>query len=103
MPTAADRSTTAPMSRQRELMEQEIARLQELRDSLDEDWARVRWFVLGFPVAVVLGFVLGPVWFWLTALGTAAFLATSAYLIRVRRNEYEVEIATVRRDLEKVD
>ncbi len=92
-----------PMSRQHELMEQEIERLQKLRDSLDDDWSRVRWFALGFLAAVVLGFALGAVWFWLTALGTAAFLATSAYLIRVRRNEYDVEIATVRRDLARMD
>ncbi len=91
------------MSRQRELMEQEITRLQELRDSLSEDWAKARWFALGFPVAIVLGFALGPLWFWLTTLGTAAFLGTSAYLIRVRRNEYDSEIATMRRDLSRVD
>ena len=91
------------MGRQRELMEAEILRLEELRDSLDGEWTKVRWFLLGFPAAIPVGFLFGLVWFWLTLLGTASFLATAAYLLRVRRNEYDVEIATVRRDLKKVD
>ena len=80
----------------------EIVRLEELRGSLDAEWPRVRWFALGFPLGIGLGVALGALWFWGIVLMTAAFLATSAYLIRVRRNEYTSEIAAVRRDLKHV-
>ncbi|MEM9068171.1 MAG: hypothetical protein AAGE52_06675 [Myxococcota bacterium] len=83
-------------------MEAEIVRLEELRASLGTDERRVRWFLLGIPASIVLGFAVGALWFWLTFLLTLSFLATAAYLLRVRRNEYTDEIATVRRDMKKL-
>lgn len=87
---------------QRELLEAEIIRLQDLRDSLDQEWPRVRWFALGVPVSAVLGFMFGVLWFWLGAVTTISFLATAAYLIRVRRKEYDNDLRLVRADLRRI-
>ena len=87
---------------QRQRLEAEILRLQELHDSLDSAWPRTRWFALGLPIAVVAGFVWGVLWFWLIAITTVSFLATAAYLIRVRRKEYANEIQLVRGDLRRM-
>lgn len=88
---------------QRERLEEEIRRLRELHDSLDTAWPRVRWFALGLPLSVVAGLVLGVLWFWLIAITTVLFLATSAYLIRVRRKEYQNEIRLVHADIRRIE
>lgn len=86
----------------RDRLEAEIERLQNLHDSLDGAWPRIRWFALGLPLAIVAGVVVHVLWFWLIAITTLLFLGTAAYLIRVRRKEYENEIQLVRADIRRV-
>ena len=82
--------------------EAEVRRLRGLRASLDVDRKRVRYMAILLPLAAPLGYVWGPLAASAVLLGTVALVATSVYLIEVRRREYAGEIELYERELDRL-
>ncbi|MAC25239.1 MAG: hypothetical protein CMN31_10115 [Sandaracinus sp.] len=77
---------------EREKVEGEIERLRGLRKDLDRDWSHLKYYAIPMVLAGPAFFLWGAIASSLVVLGTASVLATAAYLIGVRRKEYEGEI-----------
>lgn len=84
------------MSRREELVVVEVKRLEGLMLDLDKDWSRIRWVAVLLPLAVVFFMIYGVLGASLWVLGVVSLLVTSAYLIGVRRREYQSEIGLLK-------
>ncbi|MEM9863516.1 MAG: hypothetical protein AAF938_18110 [Myxococcota bacterium] len=85
------------------LVRREIARLEELKDGLDTDWARIRWSGLLLPLTGVVFVLTDATIALFYFISVAGFWATGAYLIGVRRREYEGEIAELEINLAQLE
>ncbi len=84
-------------------LEGEIQRLEDLHKSLDKDWAQTRYLFAGVPLAFGLYPLWGVIGVVLGLFLAFSLVATSIYLITVRRREYLGDIEQVREDLLKLD
>ncbi len=81
----------------------EVKRLRGLRSDLDREWRQLRWAVAPSFLAAPAYFVWGPIGSALVALAVASVVVTAAYLIGVRRKEYEGDIRIVQREIAILD
>lgn len=85
------------MSERERLVSNEVARLQTMLGDLDRDWGYIRWSAALLPLGGVAYMVYGIFAFSIWILLVVSFLVTAAYLIGVRRKEYESEIELLNR------
>ncbi len=83
-------------------LEAEVERLKVLLASLERDWRRIPWLLsttlLTIPALILWGLGGGV----LVLLGALLFAATAAYIVSVRRREYNGELRDVRRTLDRL-
>lgn len=90
-------------SEQRTRLVAEVKRLRGLRADLDREWRQLRWSVIPTFLAIPAFFVWGPIGSSLVILAVASIVVTAAYLILVRRKEYEGDIRIVQREIAILD
>lgn len=90
-------------SEQRTRLVAEVKRLRGLRADLDREWRQLRWSVIPTLLAIPAFFVWGPIGSSLVILAVASIVVTAAYLILVRRKEYEGDIRIVQREIAILD
>ncbi len=90
-------------SEQRTRLVAEVKRLRGLRADLDREWRQLRWSVIPTVLAIPAFFVWGPIGSSLVILAVASIVVTAAYLILVRRKEYEGDIRIVQREIAILD
>lgn len=90
-------------SEQRERLVAEVKRLRGLRADLDREWRQLRWSVIPALLALPAFFFWGPIGSAMVILAVASIVVTAAYLILVRRKEYEGDIRIVQREIAILD
>jgi fatty acid desaturase len=80
----------------------EIERLKGQHAAIERDWQRTPKILVLALAAIPVGFIWGLMWAVVVFLSVVALVGTTAYLLVVRRHEYESELADARRDLEKI-
>ncbi|MCB9599645.1 MAG: hypothetical protein H6722_06985 [Sandaracinus sp.] len=90
-------------SKQRERLVAEVARLRKLRKDLDREWRGLRWSAIPTLLAIPAFFLWGVIGSSLVILGVGSIVVTAAYLILVRRKEYEGDIRIVQREIAILD
>ena len=88
---------------QRQKLVAEVKRLRGLRSDLDREWRQLRWAAIPSLLAVPAFFLWGPIGSSLVILAVASIVVTAAYLIGVRRKEYEGDIRIVQREIAILD
>jgi hypothetical protein len=88
---------------QRERLVREVKRLRGLRADLDREWRNLRWSVIPMALAIPAFFMWGVIGSSLVILAVLSIVVTAAYLIGVRRREYEGDIRIVQREIAILD
>ncbi|MFO0697014.1 MAG: hypothetical protein U0230_25800 [Polyangiales bacterium] len=81
------------------LLEAEAERLKKQIGICETDWARIPRLFYTCLVGIPVSFVWGLVWGTVAVVIALAFVGTSAYLIGVRRREYQRDLVDVEQQL----
>ncbi|MBX3247405.1 MAG: hypothetical protein KF901_09500 [Myxococcales bacterium] len=92
----------APDSRKARL-EGEVSRLRGLRADLERDWRRLPWYMSPAVGGLPAFFVWGPFVSSTIVAGSVTLTMSAAYLIGVRRKEYDSDIREVLREIAILD
>lgn len=90
------------MSEKRELMEEELVRLDGLLHDLEKDWKKVPYVLVLALGAIPAYLAYGTMGSSLTILGVLSLVAISYYLIGVRKAEYRGEMEEIRLGMERL-
>ncbi len=81
------------------LLEAEAARLRRQIEVCESDWKRVPRLFATCLVGLPVTYVSGIAWGFVSVAIALSFVGTSAYLIGVRKREYEHELTDIERDI----
>ena len=91
------------MSEKRQMLEEELVRLEGLLGDLEKDWKKVPYAFVLLLGAIPAYLKYGTLGSSLTILTVVSLVATSYYLIGVRRAEYRGEMEEIRMGMERLE
>ena len=90
------------MSEKRQMLEDELVRLEGLLGDLEKDWKKVPYAFVLLLGAIPAYLKYGTLGSSLTILTVVSLVATSYYLIGVRKAEYRGEMEEIRLGMERL-
>ena len=90
------------VSEKRNLLQNELTRLEGLLQDLERDWKRVPYALVLVLAAIPMYLQFGVLGSSLTILTVVSFIGTAYYLIGVRKAEYRGEMEEIRLDLQRL-